>query len=52
MAFSSEMAQKPKVLDEKELLEAHKRSIPGSSAFVPATFGLVIASEVVKDLIQ
>lgn len=52
VAFSSEMAQKPKVLDEKELLEAHKRSIPGSSAFVPATFGLVIASEVVKDLIQ
>lgn len=29
-----------------------RRSIPGSIAFVPAAAGLIIASEVVKDLIQ
>lgn len=52
VAFSNEIAQKPQFIDEKELLESHKRSIPGSSAFVPAAFGLVIASEVVKDLIR
>lgn len=27
-----------------------KRDIPGSNAFVPSTVGLIIASEVVKDL--
>lgn len=30
----------------------HKRQIPGSNAFVPAAAGLIIASEVVKDLIK
>jgi len=30
----------------------NKRSIPGSSAFCPPVAGLIIASEVVKDLIQ
>ena len=29
----------------------NRRSIPGSNAFVPATVGLIIASEVVKDII-
>lgn len=29
-----------------------RRDIPGSSAFVPSTMGLIIASEVVKDLTQ
>ena len=28
-----------------------RRSVPGSTAFVPSTVGLIIASEVVKDLI-
>ena len=27
-----------------------RRDIPGSNAFVPSTVGLIIASEVVKDL--
>ena len=30
--------------------ESNKREIPGSNAFVPTTMGLIIASEVVKDL--
>lgn len=29
-----------------------KRSIPGSTAFVPPAAGLIIASEVIKDLIS
>ena len=29
-----------------------KRSIPGSIAFVPSVVGLIICSEVIKDLIQ
>ena len=30
----------------------HRRQVPGSSAFVPASAGLIIAGEVVKDLIE
>ena len=39
--------------EQKELSEHDKkrRSIPGSTAFVPPTAGLIIASEVVKDII-
>ncbi len=37
----------------EETVEVHKkRSIPGSIAFVPSVCGLIIASEVVKDLIK
>ncbi len=32
--------------------ETYKKIIPGSNAFVPSTMGLVIASEVIKDLIK
>ena len=31
--------------------DAHRRSVPGSNAFVPSVAGLIIAGEVVKDLI-
>lgn len=31
---------------------AHRRSIPASAVFVPGTAGLIIASEIVKDLIK
>ena len=46
---------KLKVVYSKELPikpneESNKREIPGSNAFVPTTMGLIIASEVVKDL--
>jgi tRNA A37 threonylcarbamoyladenosine dehydratase len=29
-----------------------KKAVPGSTAFVPSTAGLIIASEVVRDLIR
>ncbi|MBD5482016.1 MAG: tRNA threonylcarbamoyladenosine dehydratase [Lachnospiraceae bacterium] len=38
-------------IDEAEQPLQGKRQIPGSNAFVPAAAGLLIASEVVKDLI-
>lgn len=28
-----------------------RRDIPGSNAFVPSTVGLIIASEVIKDIL-
>lgn len=36
----------------QELTDSKKRSIPGSVAFVPPVAGLIIAGEVVKDLIR
>lgn len=35
---------------QEELAHTEKRSIPGSTAFVPSVAGLIIASEVIKDL--
>lgn len=32
--------------------DTHKKIVPGSNAFVPTTMGLVIASEIIKDLIN
>ena len=40
-----------KVTVESDDPSSPRRAIPGSSAFVPAAAGLIIASEVVKDLI-
>ena len=37
--------------DEESLLSSPRRSIPGSIAFVPSVAGLIIAGEVVKDLL-
>ncbi len=52
VVFSNESPISPKIIDEEELIKANKRSVPGSSVFVPAAFGLMIASEVVKDLMN
>lgn len=52
VAFSIELASKKVLDDEFEKVQAHKRSIPGSSAFVPAAFGLAIAGAVVFDLLH
>ena len=38
--------------DEESLLSSPRRSIPGSIAFVPSVAGLIIAGEVVKDLVN
>ena len=44
--------EKPLVpADSSEADTAHRRQIPGSTAFVPSVVGLIIAGEVIKDLI-
>ena len=37
------------LLDEEDL---KKRTVPASNAFVPSAAGLVIASKVIKDLVE
>lgn len=45
--------EKPISPDESEECEiSGKRAIPGSTAFVPSVVGLIIAGEVIKDLIK
>ncbi|MGM9970262.1 MAG: ThiF family adenylyltransferase [Anaeroplasma sp.] len=46
--------EKPIEIDASDLIleENTKKRIPGSNAFVPSTMGLIIASEVIKDLIN
>ena len=51
VVYSQEEALTPEV-DEEELKRTGKRQIPGSVAFVPGAAGLILAGEVVKDLIQ
>ena len=51
VVYSQEEALTPDV-DEEELKRTGKRQIPGSVAFVPGAAGLILAGEVVKDLIQ
>lgn len=48
VVYSKEVPLKPKKLSS----EIEKKSIPGSTAFVPSSAGLLIASEVVKDLLR
>lgn len=48
VVYSKEIPIKPKTeIDE----QSSKRNIPGSNAFVPSTVGLIIASQVIRDLI-
>ena len=51
VVYSQEEALTPAV-DEEELRRTGKRQIPGSVAFVPGAAGLVLAGEVIKDLIK
>ncbi|MEG0366659.1 MAG: tRNA threonylcarbamoyladenosine dehydratase [Coprobacillus sp.] len=46
--YSKEQPIKPLQSDE----ETNKRIVPGSTAFVPSSAGLLIASEVIKDLLN
>lgn len=48
VVYSTEKPLKPRPSSEK----TSKRSVPGSTAFVPSSAGLLIVSEVVKDLLQ
>ena len=49
--FSTEDAITPQCDNTEEMPEG-RRALPGSVAFVPSVAGLIIAGEVVKDLIQ
>ncbi len=49
VVYSKEEPITPLPSDEKN--ESGRRSIPGSNAFVPSVVGLIIASEVIKDII-
>lgn len=48
VVYSQELPMKPFASDKI----THKRTIPGSTAFVPSSAGLLIASEVVRDLLK
>ena len=48
VVYSEEEPMTPKV----QITEGSRRAIPGSVAFVPGAAGLVIAGEVVRDLIK
>ena len=49
VVYSKEIPVKPKAeIDE----ETNKRFIPGSNAFVPSAVGLIIAGEVIRDLVS
>lgn len=50
VVYSQEEALTPAV-DPKELERSGKRQIPGSVSFVPGVAGLILAGEVIKDLI-
>lgn len=50
VVYSTELALKP--LESTESKGTAGRPVPGSSAFVPSVSGLIIASEVIKDLVK
>lgn len=54
VVYSKEEAVKPAISAEElgEDLPEGKKAIPGSNAFVPSVVGLIIASEVIKDIID
>ena len=51
VVYSKEPPIKP-MEDPEEREETNRRQVPGSNAFVPSVVGLIIAGEVVKDLIR
>lgn len=52
VVYSKEQPISPEKTDQEELMKSGKRQIPGSIAFVPSVVGLIIAGEVIKDLIK
>jgi len=50
VVYSQEEPLSVKAIDEELNIPAGKSTVPGSVAFVPSVAGLIIASEVVKDL--
>ncbi|MBR0415436.1 MAG: tRNA threonylcarbamoyladenosine dehydratase [Clostridia bacterium] len=58
VVYSKELAQRPdaallqQVMEKEAAQGSAKRDIPGSVSFVPSVAGLIIAGEVVKDLLN
>lgn len=53
VVYSKEAPLQPGKIDvDPDSREINRRALPGSVAFVPSVVGLIIASEVVKDLIK
>lgn len=60
VVYSKEEPIKPKDLnvennsadENKEISNVHKKNVPGSISFVPSVAGLIIAGEVIKDIIR
>lgn len=52
VVYSKEPPITPVSLDAGALPNASHRAVPGSTSFVPPAAGLILASEVVKDLVQ
>lgn len=52
VVYSTEKALTPNYDSEKEIILSEKRAVPGSIAFIPSVAGLILAGEVVKDLIR
>lgn len=50
VVYSKEQAKKP--IHEDIIQNTSAKPIPGSNAFVPSVVGLIIASEVIKDIIK
>ena len=50
--YSKEKPLTPAVLENQTPAESKRRSIPGSISFVPPVAGLLIAGEVIRDLVQ
>lgn len=49
VVYSKEVPLSPALQEETE---PHRKSTPGSTAFVPSVAGLIIAGEVIKDLVK
>ena len=54
VVYSKEQPLSPIITDDakEEFSSGVRRTLPGSTAFVPSVVGLIIASEVIKDLIK
>ncbi len=52
VVYSKEKAITPAASEQSAENTAHRRTVPGSNAFVPSAVGLIIASEVIKDIIN
>ncbi|NLL70996.1 MAG: tRNA threonylcarbamoyladenosine dehydratase [Epulopiscium sp.] len=52
VVYSKEPPLKPLISDESTKIKQGKRPAPGSVSFVPSVAGLIIAGEVIKDLIK